>query len=425
MKSGMGKRPPAPARRGAPSREAAPGREGARPSRRERTSSPAAKTAARPAPAPAPAREDLVETTPALPIPTLPIPSQPTVVAPPPPPVRSRRRFLGWRVANRRVTVQSRSPALWLVESVAALGRRLLFVGKIVAALAVLAAVIAAGRVAVRHVVDSPRFAVREIRVASGAVHVGAAEIIERTGVAVGDRLLAIDTDKIAARLARHPWIARAQVRRDLPSTLVIDVIERRAAAVAVLEGLYLLDEQGHPFKRATLEEADGQVVLTGVSRTEYLALPRATEAAFREALALLSDYQHPDTLAKARHASAGTAAKSPGGVPGRPALSEVHVDPHTGFSLFLYDGGAEIRLGRGNMADKLARLDEILAEFGPRGLASLGVVHLDGAASDRVPIRLKPAAIEAATPAAETTKAGGTAGTPKSARPTARRPGG
>ncbi len=191
----------------------------------------------------------------------------------------------------------------------------------------------------------------------------------------------------IAARLARHPWIAAARVRRELPATLVIDVTERQAAAVAVIGGLYLVDERGHPFKHATLEEADGRLVLTGISRPEYAGLPGASEAAFREALALFAEYQHPDSLAVARQAGSGGT---------RPALSEIHIDPRTGFSLFLYDGGAELRLGRGQIADKLARLDEILAEFGPRGLSALRVVHLDGPAGDRVPIRLAPPPDEA-----------------------------
>jgi cell division septal protein FtsQ len=73
-----------------------------------------------------------------------------------------------------------------------------------------------------------------------------------------------------------------------------------------------------------------------------------------------------------------------------RPALSEVHIDPRYGFSLLLYDGGGEIRLGRGDYTDKLARLDRILAAL--RALdrpAVLRTVHLDGPNRDRVPVRL------------------------------------
>ena len=196
--------------------------------------------------------------------------------------------------------------------------------------------------------------------------------------VAPGDRLLSIDTDVVAARVASHPWVASARVRRELPSALAIDVTERSAAAVAVLGALYLIDESGHPFKRATLDEADGLVSLTGISRQQYAAFRDASAAAYREALAILDEYRSPDSSSRPR-----------------PPLSEIHIDPHYGFSLVLYDGGAEIRLGRGDYTDKLERLDRILAglpSFGAHGLASLQTVHLDGPNRDRVPVRLTAA---------------------------------
>jgi cell division protein FtsQ len=195
---------------------------------------------------------------------------------------------------------------------------------------------------------------------------VPAEEIEELSGVAIGDQLLTVDPDQVAGRLATHPWIAAARVRRELPSVLAIEVTERQAAASALMGALYLLDAGGRPFKRATFEEADGLPVITGVTREQYAALRPASEAVFREALALLEAY---------------------GGE--RPKLSEVHVDPRAGFSLVLLDGAGEIRLGRGAAEEKLARLDQILSALGPRGLAALATVYLDGAVADRVTIRL------------------------------------
>lgn len=241
------------------------------------------------------------------------------------------------------------------------------------------------GRLAIAHVVDSPRFALREIRVSPTTRHVAREEILRRAEIGLGDRLLAIDTDAVAARIAAHPWVASALVRRELPATMLIEVTERQAAALAVLGGLYLVDAAGRPFKRATLEESEGLVVLTGISRPAYGQFPEASQAVLREALDLLSAYQHPeaDDVAVARLARAPERL--------RPALSEIHVDARSGFTLTLYDGGGQIRLGRGSFAEKLARLDQILADLaaGPSGaLAALRVVHLDGPASDRVPIR-------------------------------------
>jgi cell division protein FtsQ len=271
------------------------------------------------------------------------------------------RRGLFRRTRNRRAVIQRREPVVVVADALTVVGRKLLailrVVGKVVLTLGITAAILWGGRLAVRHVMASPRFAVREIQV-SLAAHVPRDEVLELAGVGEGDRLLGIDTDKVAALVAAHPWVASARVRRQLPSKLSIDITERRSAAAVTLGGLYLVDETGHPFKRASMEEADGLPVITGVDRAQYADLKDATEAAFREALALLADY---------------------GARPGRPALSELNIDPRFGFTLFLLDGGAEVRLGRGDFSKKLARLDQIFeAVKASAGLGAVKVVHLD-----------------------------------------------
>jgi cell division protein FtsQ len=273
----------------------------------------------------------------------------------------------GWfaRRHNRRVTFSSPSLPELLAGGASWMGRKLMVAAKALAVIAGVALSVLAGRQVVRHVIASPRFAVQEIRVAA-TTHVPADEIQELAGVEIGDRLLTVDPDRIAAKLATHPWIASARVRRELPSVLSIDVTERRAVASVLLGALYLIDDGGRPFKRATFEEADGLPVITGVTREEYAGLRPASEAVFREALALLAAYGD------------------------RPKLSEIHVDPRTGFSLLLLDGAGEIRLGRGGTEEKLARLDSILRALVPRGPSALATVYLDGAHADRITVRLR-----------------------------------
>jgi hypothetical protein len=73
--------------------------------------------------------------------------------------------------------------------------------------------------------------------------------------------------------------------------------------------------------------------------------------------------------------------------------VSEVNIDPAFGFTLFLLDGGAELRLGRGRYGEKLAQLDQILEAVAAKelgGLAALRIVHLDLPASERVPVLLR-----------------------------------
>jgi len=269
------------------------------------------------------------------------------------------------RRRNRRVAFASPSVPVLLAGGVKWLGGKLVMVGKVALVVAVVGLSLLAGRQVVRHVIASPRFAVREVRVAATA-HLSSDDIEALAGVEIGDPLLTVDPDRVAARLTTHPWIASARVRRELPSVLAIDVTERRAVACALMGALYLLDEGGRPFKRATFEEADGLPVITGVTREQYAGLRSASEAVFREALALLAAYGN------------------------RPRLSEMHVDPHSGFSLVLLDGAGEIRLGRGGTDEKLARLDQILGAVGPRGPAALATVYLDGALADRITVRLR-----------------------------------
>jgi cell division septal protein FtsQ len=288
----------------------------------------------------------------------------------------------GWfrRRRNQRVVVARPSLIVLAGDALRAVGRRLEVVGKALLTLACLAGTVLGARQLVRHVVASPRFALREVR-ADATLHVPRDEIIALAGASPGDRLLAIDTDAVAARVATHPWIASVRVRRQLPSALAIDVVERRAVASALLGTLYLIDGSGRPFKRATLDEADGLPVITGVARDQYTLARAASEAAFRQALELLGLYGAADELAGAH------------GPVTRPELSEIHVDPRAGFSLVLYDGGGEIFLGRDDWPAKLARLDEILAAVGPRGPAALRAVHLEGPSRDRVAVKLAPPA--------------------------------
>jgi cell division protein FtsQ len=306
-------------------------------------------------------------------------------------PDRSRRGLFR-RARNRRLVTELRPPVVAVADALSGFGRRLLailrVVGKVLLALAITAAVIAGARLAVRHVVASPRFAVRDIQLPLSA-HVPRDEVLELAGVDEGDRLLAIDTEPVAARIATHPWVKSVRVHRQLPSTLIIDITERRASAAVTLGNLYLVDETGHPFKKATMEEADGLPVLTGIDRNQYAEQKDASEAAFREALGLLAEY----------------AAR-----PGRPALSELNIDPRFGFTLFLLDGGGEVRLGRDDFGKKLARLDQIFEAVkvnGGAGLNALRVVHLDhldGASGARISVRLAQTTVP--EPAPDKTKA-------------------
>jgi cell division protein FtsQ len=282
-------------------------------------------------------------------------------------------RYKGRGRKNRRVKVQGRSLFLLIAEGIAWLARSLYragrVLGKVLLLLGLLALLLGGGRLGLEQITGSARFALRNVEI-SPTTRISPDEIIALAGVAEGDRLLKLDTDVIAARVAEHPWASEVRVRRRLPSVLRFEVTERRAVATVNLGGLYLVDEMGRPFKRATMTEADGLPVLTGLERSQYVDHRSASEAVFREALGILATYREQ---------------------PGRPEVGEVNMSPRYGFTLFLLEGGAEIRLGRQDYDGKLARLDQIFEAVKGSGAdrGSIRVVHLDGSDLRKVPVRL------------------------------------
>jgi cell division protein FtsQ len=70
-------------------------------------------------------------------------------------------------------------------------------------------------------------------------------EVRELIGAAVGESILALDIEALKARLRASPWVADATVTRALPDTVRVEIRERVPLALAELDRLYLMDEDG------------------------------------------------------------------------------------------------------------------------------------------------------------------------------------
>jgi cell division protein FtsQ len=70
-------------------------------------------------------------------------------------------------------------------------------------------------------------------------------EVRELVGVAVGESILALDIEALKGRLRASPWVADATVSRALPDTIRVEIRERVPLALAELDRLYLMDEDG------------------------------------------------------------------------------------------------------------------------------------------------------------------------------------
>jgi len=74
-----------------------------------------------------------------------------------------------------------------------------------------------------------------------------------------------VDLDGVRQRLLELSWVEDARVSRQLPDTLVIDVVERKPyAALRRADKLVLIDQTGHPLEPVSAARAKGKLVLSG-----------------------------------------------------------------------------------------------------------------------------------------------------------------
>lgn len=226
---------------------------------------------------------------------------------------------------------------------------------RLCAVLAVCAGLFFGGRYAHSWATTSPSFALKSISV-SGTDRSDKVELARLAGLSPGLNLFRMDVGGMTRAVEQHPWVRTASVTRHFPSSVSLEVVEHRPAALAALGELYLLDEDGEPFKKLEASDDLDLPLVTGISRDAYVEKPEAAASRFRAALDLIALYRQ---------------VKAADG----DAVSEVRVSGHE-YAL-VTAGGTEIRLGRDGWEAKLARLEKVRAELRRRG-QSADVIHLD-----------------------------------------------
>jgi len=219
----------------------------------------------------------------------------------------------------------------------------------------------------------SAKLAVKELRFSS-LRHATVADLSARAGVPLGVNLFSVDLAAVERNVARDPFVRSVSARRELPSAISIDVVEREPELVVELGGLYLVDSDGAVFKHATTAEAASLPVVTGLGRDDFQADPDS------------SRHRLVGALIVARQWAAGVAD-------GRPALGELHFDRLTGVTCFTADG-VGVRIGRSPADDdtlplRLGRLDQVWAALRKSGDRPR-LIYLDNRARpDRVTVKL------------------------------------
>src|SRR5882724_8939189 len=129
-------------------------------------------------------------------------------------------------------------------------------------------------------VMDNEYFSVRQIKVSGN-------EIVAITGLQQGMSIWKVDLATIEEKVAKHPWVRRALVRREFPGRIIIDVEERVPRAIVAIRKLYYVDSDGVVFKEVGPGENVKYPLLTGLRAEEFTAPNASMRRRIQDAIRL------------------------------------------------------------------------------------------------------------------------------------------
>jgi cell division protein FtsQ len=192
---------------------------------------------------------------------------------------------------------------------------------------------------------NSGQLNIGEVKI-MGCMNIVESELLDLAKVDFRSNLFNLDLQEVNHRLAQHPWVEKAKVHRDVSGkALIIEVQERVPRALILLDELYLLDRNGEAFKKAEPKEKMEFPILTGLTFQEWKQRePKAMEL-FRQALELLDQMEGRKIFTFQE-------------------ISEIHMSKKNGLTIYTLTGGVPIKVGMGDYADKLNRLEKVLPDL-------------------------------------------------------------
>jgi cell division protein FtsQ len=217
-----------------------------------------------------------------------------------------------------------------------------------------------------------PVFSLKSLRF-QGARRLSAQVLSQQGHLRLGMSLFERSPELIEQDLRRHPWIKNVRVKRQLPSTYVIEVEEYRPMAIFALERPYLVSAEGHLIK--PLSEDD---------RLGYLPLVRGMDGAL-----LVEEKERGTkkiylTLSLIRsYRQLGIAKRLP--------LQEVHWDADGGLHLHLAPHGTHVKVGQAPYEKKLLYIEKVLNKLSHERKVANYVYIVERELFWRVVVKLAP----------------------------------
>lgn len=190
---------------------------------------------------------------------------------------------------------------------------------------------------------QSDYFITKDIQV-TGDCRLLPRQIIEQARIVTGENLLSFNLSLVRKKLLAHPWIAEADVSRELPAGITIAIQEHEPLAVLDLDRKFLINVHGQVFKEWDLSDVNmGTETLPVISGLAYSDLNCPGSPMFTSVMEVLQQGE-------------------PGDVFRDITIEKIHVDREIGLTLYVSNRVKAIRLGYGDIPEKYGRLKKLIS---------------------------------------------------------------
>jgi cell division protein FtsQ len=205
-----------------------------------------------------------------------------------------------------------------------------------------------------------------------GLARLSKAEVLQAAGLDKPVNIITLDTAAALRSLKSLPWVDKAQLSRSIPDSVSLEIVEYRPIAVASLEHLYYINEEGRPFKKLDPGENPNLPIINGFSVDDLMHSGPLVKEGIAEvhrlmtALSKRTDEFNIDNI------------------------SEFYYDPDRGLTIYTRSGALEVKVGFGSYTEKFARLGRVMTYMKVKELLE-GLVYINLDCPPRVMVRYKP----------------------------------
>ena len=211
--------------------------------------------------------------------------------------------------------------------------------------------------------------------VVQGRQRLTSQEVLDQAHVQAGMNIFAVNLTTTRKRLLAHPWIAKAEVGREIPSGIQVRIEEHEPLAVLDLGRKFILNTSGQIFKEWQPEDPRDLPLVTGLDYADIDPQGRTPSTSFKSILRVLRLGQQVGSVLPVER------------------IRQISVDREIGITVYAFESNRAIKLGYEDYATKYGRLKHVLSYLNSRpqtaDFDSIDLVNLDRVVIN--PVKSKP----------------------------------